>query len=153
MNDFARWAWVTLREDTLAEKLASIDPMDFVSVSDARDKLVHLLNEFVGQTEFVQRVRPADRFYFLEAQSFVYPTGPAANGIHELRDRLRTVGPDVIFYHFVAAPLRLGKKDNDFSIWLEKELGETTRAAQIRLLSPYTTNLRALSKEIADVLD
>jgi hypothetical protein len=153
MNDFARWAWVTLREEALAEKLATVDPMDFTSVGDARNQLIHLLNEFVGQTEFVQRVRPSERFYFLEAQSFVYPIGVPVSGLHEMRDRLRTVGPDAIFYHFVAAPLRLGQRDNDFSIWLEKELGETQRAAQIRTLSPYKTDLPALRAEIAQLLE
>ena len=96
MNDFARWAWVTLREEALAEKLATVDPMDFTSVGDARNQLIDLLNEFVGETEFVQRVRPSERFDFLKARASCTRLVSLSRGSTRCAIVLGMVGPDAI---------------------------------------------------------
>lgn len=152
MNDFARWAWGTLGDEPLAEQLAAVDPLEFTSLREARARLVSVIGDWMGQTDHVHAVGAKQRFYFVEGQSFVYPTGERADSVRSLADAVRRAPAESIFHHFVAAPLRLGRRDNDFSHWLETEQGATHAAERIRQLSPYQTDLFQLGETIAQLL-
>ena len=62
-NDFALWADQQLREPWLAERLATVDPMDFAMIRAAREKLIEYVEVFVGPAQSYVRV--------LQARSFV----------------------------------------------------------------------------------
>src|SRR5437764_13967288 len=68
MNDFARWAWHTLHEQTLAEKLAAVDPLVSTSLHEARMRLANVSEEELGNTDYVKPVRRSDRSYSAKAQ-------------------------------------------------------------------------------------
>ncbi len=150
MNDFARWTWYTLHERPLAEKLAAIDPTAFATVAEARLALAQVLEAELGRTEFIARVREDLRFQFLEAQTFVYPTGIEARDPRDFADKVVRVPPDVIFHHFVMAPQRLGRRENDFSAWMRAQ-GAEELAGRLEALSPYSGDLYALRQRIADL--
>lgn len=151
MNDFARWVWVVLHEERLAERLSTVDPLAGGSIAGAREQLVHTVREHLGETEYVLHVPTGQEFYFRDAQTFVFPTGIEATNLEELAVRVRTVRPDVIFHHVVGARLRLGAR-NDFTAWIEDELGDPELAAKILALSPYRLNLNQLRDAIAETV-
>src|SRR5579864_42113 len=45
-NDFAQWALAALNQPQLAERLASIDIRDYVSIAELRADLRHIVAEF-----------------------------------------------------------------------------------------------------------
>lgn len=152
VNDFARWVNVTLREDVLSERLAAVDPLDEAEVHGARHRLSRLIEQHLGQTEYISHCRRGQEFYFQEASTFVYPTGMSASTLTDFERQVRTVRPDVMFHHFISCRMRIGKQENDFSAWLEGELGETELANEIRTLSPYRHNLLTLRDAVGDVV-
>lgn len=152
MNDFARWTWTVLHEERLAERLAAIDPLEFVSLADARKRLCGVVDRYLGDADYIQHVPEGARFHFVEAQTFVFAAGECARDLREFAERVRKVGPDVIFHHFVVAPLRLGRLDNDFSAWIEGEWERPELAARLRNLSPYGVDLFELRDRIAELV-
>ncbi len=150
MNDFARWTWYTLHERPLAEKLAAVDPTAFATVAEARLALAQVLEQEVGRTEFIPRVTEELRFHFQEAQTFVFPTGIEAHDPRDFAGRVMQVPPDVIFHHFVMAPQRLGRRENDFSAWM-RAIGAEDLARRLEALSPYAGDLFALRQRISDL--
>jgi hypothetical protein len=151
-NDFARWVWVTLGDEPLAEQLAAVDPLEFGSIHEARERLIGIIGDYLGRSEHSHSVGAKQRFYFQEGQSFVYPAGLSADTVNAFGEAVRKAPADSVFHHFVVAPLRLGARDNDFSRWLEKEQGMDKAAARIRALSPYETDLFKLGERIAELL-
>ena len=152
MNDFARWVWVTLGDEPLAEQLAEVDPLAFSSMHEARERLVSTLASYLGQAEHTPSVGPRERFYFLEGQNFLFPTGLSADSVASFGIAVRKAPAESLFHHFVVAPLRLGRPDNDFSAWLVSEQGAEKAAARIRALSPYSVDLFKLGDAIADLV-
>lgn len=152
MNDFARWVWVTLDDEPLAERLAEVDPLSFTSMREGRERLVSTIDSYLGSNEHPPSVGPREHFFFLEGQSFLFPTGLSADSVSSFAIAVRKAPAESIFYHFVVAPLRLGRADNDFSAWLEGEQGADKAAARIRGLSPYSVDLFTLGDAIADLV-
>src|ERR1700752_892739 len=48
-NDFAHWAYVDCNEVGLAEQLASLDVREFTSISKLRERIVQILEGYLGQ--------------------------------------------------------------------------------------------------------
>lgn len=151
-NDFSRWTYATLREDVLSERLAAVDPLDYETLGDARSRMARLMEEHLGNAEFLVHARRGQEFYFQEASTFAYPTGHVARNLHDFERIVRQVRPDVIFHHFISSRLRLEKQENDFSAWLVEELGERDLAEQVRKLSPYRFNLLTMRDAIGDLV-
>ncbi|RMG55911.1 MAG: hypothetical protein D6723_01690 [Acidobacteria bacterium] len=153
MNDFARWVWTYLNQPALAEKLASVDPWEFTSVRDVREKLLAYLEPYVGEMETFMRVPERDEFQFIELRSLAFPTGLTAIDLPSFRDCLRQVGHGSLFYHLIEARLRLGRRSNDFSEWLSDCLKEDALAERINNLSPYAYNLWQLRSKIIELVE
>jgi hypothetical protein len=151
MNDFARWAWGALEQHALAEKLAAVNPMEFRSVRQVRDRLISIVRRYVGDAEVFLRVPQHRAFYFLELRSFVVPTGTVAKDLKEFIRCVKTLSRGSLFYHIIEARIRLGRATNDFSIWLEK-LGETELAQEIERLNPYVYSLEELKTQITEIV-
>ena len=149
MNDFARWVWGSLEQKALAEKLAAVSPMEFRSVRQLRDRLVSIVKRYVGDSEVFLRVPEPKAFYFLELRSFVVPTGTVARNLQGFVRSIRSLSRGSLFYHLIEAPVRLGRKTNDFSVWLEK-LGETDLAREIERVNPYIYSLEDLKTAIVN---
>lgn len=152
MNDFARWAWMHLGDQELAEQLAVVDPMECVSVREARERIAGTVGLFLKRRSSLRKLPTEKEFFFLELQSFVFPVGLVARSLNEFHGCLGEVGPGSIFYHFIESRIRLGRRSNDFSCWLAEELGEERLAAQIDSLSPYACTLWDLKKKILDLV-
>jgi len=152
VNDFARWVRETLREEVLAERLAAVDPLDFESMSDARARLVEIMEDHLGRAQFLPHCAHGQEFLFQEVTTFTFPVGASATTLAELERHVRVARPDVVFHHLLAARARLGGQDNDFSRWVREELGDRPLADSLRALSPYRWNLLTVRGAIGDLV-
>ena len=148
MNDFARWVMVQLGQNSLAERLASVDPMACHSVREAREQLISYIQDYVGAGELFFRVAEGNEFHFLELHSMVLPLKSQANDLESFYHGLKKTSVGTLFYHMIEAPIRLGKPSNDFSEWLKNSLNEDQLAEEISRLNPYMYNLYELKAEI-----
>ena len=150
-NDFALWAAKALNDPNLAERLSSVDPLDYEDLTQIREALVELLEEYLWDFPYNPQVRPGYELYFCEASVVVVSSDIAAQTLREFCAGLQTVGLDSIYYHFVEARRRLGNlkglKD-DFSHWIESNFEMPDLVSVIREIDVYFYTL----PEVRDTL-
>ena len=152
-NDFAYWVSNILLEERLGEELAAIDMLRFRSIHGLREAIVKVIEKYLEQRPEVRAAPPGMEFHFMRSASFVLPTGLVAHNLAEFRDALEHISPASISFHMFDARLRLERGDNDFSIWLEKAIGEPKLAAGFRTLDPYTHTEEGLRRAMIALLD
>jgi uncharacterized protein DUF5752 len=147
-NDFAQWALAACNETELAERLASVDLREFVSLEDLRKVLLAILKS--GQTERpVAFDRPAyEPFYFCEAEEVVIPVEFQAQTLEELATGIQRMSLQTLHYHFVNSRLRLRLRTNDFSRWIEESLDFPALAERLNHIDIYTNSLERVRREI-----
>ncbi len=151
-NDFAYWVTNVLQESWLGERLAAIDTVQFAHLRDLRARLVQVIESYLEQTREL-RVAPAgEEFHFMDAVSFTFPTRHRASSLAEFAEQLRGVGAASIGFHLFEARLRVERDDNDFSRWLEDQLGERELADAIRRLDPYTITTEGLRQRLLGLI-
>jgi len=154
-NDFAYWVGNVIGDDKLGEKLASIDTVQFVSIGSLREKIVSVIEDHLKS-----HPRSADRFtmedeafHFMKSLSFIMPTQYTVGNLREFAEALKKVTIDSIYFHIFEARLRLGKKANDFSLWIESSIGDKELADKILKMDPYTYTLEDLRKSIVKMVE
>ena len=149
-NDFAFWITNNLGYDRLGEECASIDIIQFCSVSDLRDTFSGILRRFLEKNPHTDTCAPGHEFYFMSCQTFVLPTSYEAKSVREFRENLEKVGIHAIRYHVLDQMLRGGACENDFSTWL-RDAGHAALAENIARLDPYTQTLEGLRNRIIEL--
>jgi hypothetical protein len=152
-NDFAFWVTNVLQEDELGEQLAAIDTVQFTSLHALRERIAAVLDAHLATGRPLRTAPEGEAFHFMEAISFIIPTRWEATTLGEFAEALHRVGYATIAYHLFEARLRVGGDDNDFSRWLETELGERAVAASIRRLDPYTYTMKGLRERLVAILE
>lgn len=151
-NDFAYWVTNALGEKQLGEDLASIDTIQFSTLSDLRKTFISTIKNYLNEnpaakTKFTNK---NESFHFIKSVSFILPTGHMANDLPEFSRILEDISVDAIYFHIFEARLRIGKKANDFSYWIENSLGDKKLADSITRLDPYTYTLEDLRRTIIE---
>jgi len=93
-----------------------------------------------------------EEFYFIKSISFVLPTDYIAHDLEEFANILEKITMDSIYYHIFESRLRLEKKTNDFSNWVETSIGDKNLADKIAQLDPYTHTLENLRKTLIKII-
>ena len=88
----------------------------------------------------------------MDAVSFVLPTRHRAATLAEFAETLTMVGGASVAYHLFESRLRDGAEENDFSRWLEGELGERELAAAVRGLDPYSYTADGLRQRLTGMI-
>jgi hypothetical protein len=143
-NDFAFWVTNVLQEEELGERLAAIDTIQFEHLRELRDRVLTVIEDYLEQRRGLRTAPAGEEFHFMDAVSFVLPTTHRATDLTEFAEALRHVGDASIAYHLFESRLRVGAEENDFSSWLERELGEPDLAAAVRSLDPYSYTAEGL---------
>ncbi len=139
-NDFALWAAKALNDPNLAERLSSVDPFDYEDLTQIREALVELLEEYLWDFPYNPQVRPGYELYFCEASVVVASSDIAAQTLRQFCGALKIVGLDSIYYHFVEARRRLGNvkgRKDDFSHWIETNFELPDLVSAIRDIDVY----------------
>lgn len=149
-NDFAYWVNGILGEGELGEELASIDIMQFSTIQDLRLEIIGVLESYLNTSRSAKLkfARQGEEFHFIKSISFVVPTPYIAYNLSDFMEIMGKITIDSIYYHMFEARLRLGKKINDFSNWIEMSLDEKDLAGALARLDLYTRTLEDLRETI-----
>src|SRR3974390_1633237 len=151
-NDFAHWSLSACHEPALAEQLASVDVREFTAVEGLRGRMVEIVDEFL-QSHPRSGSRPAhEAFYFCAADLVVLPTPFVTDSVSGFLDGLNQVSVHSIHHHFIEARLRLHRMSNDFSQWLEEEVGLLEAADAIGRIELYPTTMEGVRRQIARIV-
>jgi hypothetical protein len=151
-NDFAEWAYHSLRDLTLAERLAVINPTDFPDLENLRHHLIELIEQRMDEVEWLAWI-PVHAFQFIRSQIVVLDTRKTIQEPQDLVEVIRTMSLTSVFYHFIDARRRPPESFDDFSIWLAG-FGDRYKALcdQLALLDPYFNTLAELREQLAELL-
>jgi hypothetical protein len=151
-NAFAYWVANTLGEETLGEKLSSIDVYQFHTIRQLREKIIEVIECHLFEAKDIRNAPEGKEFDFIKSRSFVIPTPYFAYSLKEMADALSEVSIHSIDFHVFNARLRLEKGINDFSYWIDTSLGYPALAAQLENFDPYTYTLEGLRNRIINII-
>jgi hypothetical protein len=151
-NDFAHWAYSELSMVGLGERLASLDVREFTSLSALRARLIQMVEDFIAQNPKAREHAAESPFYFCSSNIVILPMHLQANNLAEFIEGLKQVSVHSIHYHFIEARLRRKLETNDFSLWLQRELGLSRTAAQLNHIDIYTSTLEGVKRKISQIL-
>lgn len=97
-------------------------------------------------------------FYVKDCALATIATGTRAQTLGELRDRMKTISAESIYYHFwkqsIEASLVPGAYYNDFSNWAHDQLHDDILAERLALMDPSEyKDLEKLRKDIIEVIE
>ena len=154
-NDFAYWVAEILGEDELGERLSSIDTIQFSSIHSLRERIIITIEDYLrdNRSAKLKFSNEGEEFHFIKSVSFVLPTNYVAYDLGEFAEILKKITIDSIYFHIFEARLRLEKKTNDFSNWIETSIGDKELSEKISGLDPYTHTLEDLRKTIIRIIE
>jgi small-conductance mechanosensitive channel len=152
-NDFSTWVKEALDNDTLAEKLASLNIFELISLSAFKEKLVNIIEDYLRQDHSQREAVKGREFYFLESVSVILPTSYVAHDLRELVESLRKISPASLYFHIFESRLRLGGELNDFAVWLDKSMAEPELSREIARIDPYTLTLEGLRSTLVQTIE
>jgi hypothetical protein len=152
-NDFATWAAIQVRDRVLGEKLGVLDPYDFENLESLRAEIVTIIEEHLSELQIIPRAIYGEPFHFMQSRIVEAPTGLKARTLTEFREILANVDISVIYYHTFEAVLRLGRRNGDFALWIEGQLGLPELARKISKLDPYMTSLETIRGRMVKLCD
>jgi hypothetical protein len=151
-NDFAAFAAHVLHDQTLAERLAVLDPIHFDTMDALRAELIDLIDARLDEIREPAWVDPENQFHFVRSQIVVFDTNKRFDSPLDLAKFLPQATPSSIFYHFIDARRRVAEGIDDFRLWLQGIDGEWTPLIEaIKAIDPYFMPLQALRDQIAQV--
>ncbi len=147
-NDFATWAAIQVRDRVLGERLAVLDPLGFETLTDLRDEIISVIDDHLKSMTVVPQVVYGEPFDFIESRILGVPIETRASTLEEFRKALGEVDGSAIYYHAVEARVRLERRRNDFSAWLQDSLDLPVLAAKVQALDPYIGGLERVRAQI-----
>jgi hypothetical protein len=152
-NDFATWCHNSLHDNKATERLAVIDPVDFLDIEGLRQELIDVIEERLDETELMLFARADQQFHFARSAIVVFDTYRRITDPAELADLLPSLSIGSIFYHFIDARRRAPTGMDDFRAWL-LGLGPEYEdlCGAIAELEPYFESLFVLRSRLAELL-
>jgi hypothetical protein len=152
-NDFAHWSLSACNEPVLGEQLASVDVREFTAIEGLRGRMVEIVDDFL-ESHPRAGARPGhEPFYFCASDIVVLPTTFVSNSLAGFLDGVNQVSVHSIHHHFIEARLRLHCMSNDFSQWLEEEVGLPAAADSIERIDIYTNTMEGVRRQIAGIVE
>ncbi len=142
-----------MNQPALAERLASIDIRDYLSIQELRSDLRRILGEFCEERPTEATNRAFEPFYFCEAVEVVIPLHWDARTLPGFRAGLERLSHASFYHHFISSRLRLQLRTNDFSHWFRNALGLETLAARTDRIDVYTNTLDTARHELIELVD
>ncbi len=150
-NDFSNWAHYGLHDDSLAERLAIIDPSNFETLEHLRSDLIDVIEKTIREKEASSCLHAIESFFFIKANIIIFNTSYQMEHPRDLVKTIPALSPSSIFYHFIDARRRgVGIELDDFSNWLKgfnKEF--ETLVDRFKQVDPYFTSLSDLQKKLS----
>ena len=153
-NDFAYWVSEALQVPRLAEKLESIDTCQFGSIRALREKIISTIEEYLEEHKEakIRRAPEGREFHFIKATSFILPTPYQARDLLEFIDALNKISVYSIYLHVFESRLKLENQINDFSNWININLGYNDLSEEIARMDPYTYTMEGLRRKLIEII-
>jgi hypothetical protein len=152
-NDFAQWVLVGLNRPELAERLASVDIRDYISIPELRADLRRIVSEYAETYPGEVQQQAFEPFYFSQAVEVTVPLPWDAHTLAGFRAGLERLAHSSFYHHFIASRLRLQLRTNDFSHWFSTAFGLDTLAERTNRIDIYTNTLDTAKRELIELLD
>ena len=152
-NDFAHWAFFACNETGLAERLSGVDVREFTAIGALRIRLVRILEDYISNHPKVRNQVALEPFYFCSSNTVIVPTAFVARNLQEFVDALAQISVHCLHYHFIEARLRLELNSNDFSVWLDQQMGLRRAAELINQIDIYTSTLQGVRSRILRIVE
>ena len=152
-NDFAQWVQSSRNRPALAERLASIDVREYVSLEDLRRDLARIVGDYCRENP-VDAAQPGfETFYFCESIEEELPLDFQAHNLQEFHDGLKQISHTSLQFHFLNSRLRLHFRSNDFSQWLGEDLGLKDLARRVDQIDIYANTLDSVRSSIMKLVE
>jgi small-conductance mechanosensitive channel len=152
-NDFSRWVKEALENAELAEKLANLNIFKLKSLPAFKDKMVHIIEEYLQHNQYQRELVKGREFYFMDSVSVILPTTYAAHDLRELVESLRKISPASLYFHIFESRLRLEGDLNDFAVWLDKSMGEPELSREVTSIDPCAISLEGLRSSLVQAIE
>lgn len=151
-NDFAAWALAGLHDETLAERLAVLDPKEHPDLETLRQELIEVIDERLDESEYLKWLLATEPFEFIRTQIVVFDTDQRIQHPKELSKLLPHLSTSSLFYHFIDARRRLPNGLDDFRQWLLGFDGQyQSLIEQLAAIDPYFSTLTELRQEVSEI--
>lgn len=152
-NDFAQWVQSSRNRPALAEALATLDVREYVSIQGLRSDLARIVGDYCREHPVDAEQPGFESFYFCESVEEKLPLGIEANNLEEFRDGLKQLPHAALQFHFITSRLRLHLRSNDFSQWLEEDLGLKDLARRVNQIDVYANTLDSARSRIITLVE
>ena len=148
-NDFAIWVARSLHNKILAERLAMVDPVAFLTLEDLREELIDIIEESLDETEYPIWSKRDDQFEFIRSQIVVFHSKVSVKDPADLLNILPNMSLGSIFFHFIDGRRRNRNFLDDFRNWL-LEFGEEYKGLirYVESIDPYFSTLKELRNQL-----
>ncbi len=143
-SDFALWVKDALENRALADRLSGINVNKYPDPRILRDRIVKTIEENLSQEPDGHQAKLGGEFQFVKSVNVILPTDFVAHDLHEFLEVLRKISLSSLYFHIVESRSRWGNTSNDFSLWLEKSLGEPELSREIAGIDPGAYSLEDL---------
>lgn len=151
-NDFAAWAWYSLHDAVLAERLAVVDPTGSENMEELRLQLIETIEERLDERETLAWITSGIPFEFIRSQIVIFDTGKRMTRPEELAAYLPDISSSSIFYHFIDSRRRLTGHADDFSSWLSTFPGPGREICkELKAIDPYFVSLEQLKTQLVEL--
>lgn len=153
-NDFAVWVAHSLHDKILAERLASLMPVDYSDMEDLRHEIIEMIEERLDETEVPLWSSRDKQFEFIRSQIVIFNTHHVVHKPEQFTGLLPHLAVGSIFFHFIDARRRNENSLDDFQNWL-MNFGEKYFALRerLRMIDPYFMSLTELREEITTAFE
>jgi len=154
-NEFAYWVKEILNEKRLGNRLMQIDTVQYPTLNQLRKKIIATIEAYLKLNPLanIYFSKFGEEFNFIKTTSFIIPTDYLVYNLDEFKETLKIITKASLYFHLFEARLRLGKKTNDFSYWIETSIGDNVLAQEISVLNPYLLTLNELRNKIITLIE
>jgi len=148
-NDFASWAYRSLADHILSERLVTINPTDYKDMEELRHDILNIIEDRLDEKEMVPWTTKDQRFHFVRSKIIVFESPHRIDHPHDLAKAISTLSLSSLFYHLIDATRRTPERIDDFSFWL-KGFGDDYAPviAAIREIDMYYLSLTELKQKL-----
>lgn len=117
-NDFANWAYESLHDQMLAERLGALDFASYSDLEALRDELIDVIEERLYEVEHTPWAKIETAFQFVRSILVTFDTGLRIEQPEKLGELLPQMTDSSLYYHFIDARRRPPEGVDDFRAWL-----------------------------------
>ena len=151
-NDFASWAFHSLHQKGLAERLSIVDPTDFPDLEMVRAQLVDIVECRLDESETAPCAAPDQQFSFLRSKLVIFDTGERFTQPEEFAAALPRLTTGSVYYHFIDARWRSEARCDDLTAWLRRCGSEYCFLCdRLAAFDPYFSSLERIRDMLADL--